>query len=49
MEFREGISEESDDEVEGKKELLTPERLSKDVPWKGLSTDEPSVFGFFAA
>lgn len=49
MAFREGISAESDAEVEGKKELLTPGRLSKDVPWKGLSTVEPSVFGFFAA
>lgn len=32
MLLREGMSE-SDAEVEGKKELLTPGRPSKDVPW----------------
>lgn len=48
MELRLDISE-FDVEVEGKKELVTPGRPSKDVPWKALSTAEPSVFGFFAA
>lgn len=49
MLFREGMSVESDEEVEGKKELVTPGRPSKDVPWKALSTVGPSVFGFLAA
>lgn len=47
MVFRLGISVESD--AEGKKELVTPGRLSKDVPWKAVSPVEPSVFGFLAA
>lgn len=49
MEFRVDISVESEVKIEGKKELDTPGRLSKDVPWKALSTVTPSVFGFLAA
>ena len=50
MASREVMSQGSEEEVEGKKEPATADRLSSDdVPRKALSTEPPSVFGFLAA